>query len=199
MKWYKFDIREFDNDEYNKWYSLLSKEKQQYVDSLRCDDDKKRSVAGEMLARKAIAEWCSVNIESILFEKAKHGKHFAKNLNIEFNISHSGDMVVCAVNDTPVGIDIEKIRPIDLKVAKRICTDQELYHLFRHTPTENDFKYTEDAELLTRFFKIWTAKESCGKCNGKGLADAKKTDCSNVESFTVNNEYVLSIKVSDSD
>ena len=139
MKWYKYDIRDLTDNEYNKWYSLMSEDKQCRVDRFRFVDDKKRTVAGEMLARKAIAEWCSVAPEDIVFGIKEHGKPYAKNLSIEFNISHSSDMVVCAVDDKPVGIDIEQIRPIDLTVAKRICTDEELLYLFDHTPTDQDF------------------------------------------------------------
>ncbi len=194
MKWYKFDIREFKNTEYDKWYSLLSKEKQQQVDSFRYKDDKKRTVAGEMLVKKAISSWCGVDAESIILGIKGHGKPYAKDLNVEFNISHSGDMVVCAVDSQPVGIDIEMIRPINLKVAKKICSDEELFYLFGYIPTEEDFKYTTNKELLTRFYKIWTAKEAFGKCNGKGLTGAKKYICNDVKTFVINKKYVLSIK-----
>ena len=169
MKWYKYDIRDLTDFEYYKWYSLMSEDKQRRVDRLRLEDDKKRTVFGEMLARKAISEWCRVTPESITFGIKEHGKPYAKDLAVEFNISHSGDIVVCAVDDKPIGIDIEQIRPIDLIVAKRICTDEELLYLFGHTPTEQDFTYTPDTEILNRFFELWTAKEAYGKCLGIGI------------------------------
>ncbi len=174
MKWYKYDIRNLTDVEYNKWYSLMSEDKQQRVDRFRFSDDKKRTVAGEMLARKAIAEWCGVEPENITFGIKEHGKPYAKDLTVEFNISHSGDMVVCGVDDKPVGIDIEQICPIDLTIAKRICTDDELLYLFGHTPTEQDFTYTTNTEILTRFFELWTAKEAYGKCMGCGIVNLRK-------------------------
>ncbi len=173
MKWYKFNIQDLTAAVYEKWYALMSKDKQVRVDRFHFEDDRKRTVAGEMLARKAIAEWCSVSPESIVFDKTGTGKPYAKGLPVEFNISHSGDMVVCAVDDQPVGIDIEKIRPIDLTVARRICTDEELLYLFGHTPTEQDFTYTTNTEILTRFFELWTAKEAYGKCIGCGVCDTE--------------------------
>ncbi len=170
MKWYKYDIRDLTDAEYNKWYSLMSVDKQLRADRFRFVNDKKRIVAGDMLARKAIAEWCGVTPESIAFGKKEHGKPYAKDLAVEFNISHSGDMVVCAVDDKPVGIDIEQIRPIDLTVAKRICTDEELLYLFGYAPTDQDFTYTTDTKILTRFFELWTAREAYGKCIGEGIS-----------------------------
>ena len=193
MKWYKYDIRSFSDVEYNKWYSLMSTDKQQRVDRFRFVDDKKRTVAGEMLARKAIAEWCGVAPESIAFGIKEHGKPYAKDLAVEFNISHSGDMVVCAVDNKPIGIDIEQIRPIDLAVAKRICTDEELLYLFGYVPTEQDFTYITDTQTLIRFFELWTAKEAYGKLIGEGLnllfSHIKPTYFELFE-----NEYVLSIQ-----
>lgn len=169
MKWYKFDIRDLTAADYGKWYALMNREKQARVDRFRFEEDKKRTVTGEMLARKAIAEWCDVSAEGIVFDKTETGKPYAKGLPVEFNISHSGDIVVCAVDDKPVGIDVEKICPIDLMVARLICTDDELSHLFGHAPTEQDFIYTTDQELLVRFFNLWTAKEAHGKCIGVGM------------------------------
>lgn len=192
MKWYKFDIRDLTAADYEKWYALMSKDKQLRVDRFRFEEDKKRTVAGEMLARKAIAEWCIVIPESIIFGTQEYGKPYAKDLSVEFNISHTGDMVVCAVDDKPVGIDVEKIRPIDLTVAKRICADDELNYLFGHVPTENDFRCTTDRNILTRFFELWTAKEAYGKCIGVGMSDIRKQILASAQ-FNLQEEYIVSI------
>lgn len=191
MKWYKYNIRDLSDTEYDKWYSLMNEDKQCRVDRFRFYDDKKRTVAGEMLARKAIAEWCGVFPENISFGIKEHGKPYVKDLAVEFNISHSGDMVVCAVNDKPVGVDIEQIRPIDLTVAKRICTDEELLYLFGHVPIEQDFTYTTNTGILTNFFKIWTAKEATVKRKGTGVAEIKSSISESIETI-VFDDYVVS-------
>lgn len=198
MKWYKYDIRDLTDAEYKKWYSLMGEDKQCRVDRFRFVDDKKRTVVGEMLARKAIAEWCGVAPENIMFGIKEHGKPYAKDLVVEFNISHSGDMVVCAVDDKPIGIDIEQIRPIDLKVAKRVCTSEELIYLLGHTPTDEDFAYTTNTEILTRFFELWTAKEAYGKCLGMGVVGFENIELvlcikNNIVSFNTGSNYILSI------
>ena len=174
MKWYKYDIHDLTDEEYNKYFSLMSPEKQQRVNKFRFADDKKRTVAGEMLARKTIAEWCSVDETDIVFYKNEHGKPYLKDLPCYFNISHSGDFVVCAVSENEIGIDIEKIRPIDLKIAKKICTETELKYLFNGIPNENDFNLATDDELLSRFFKLWTKKEAILKCIGTGFQGNRK-------------------------
>lgn len=192
MKWYKFDIRDLTAADYEKWYALMSKDKQLRVDRFRFVDDKKRTVAGEMLARKATAEWYDITPESIIFGTQKYGKPYAKGIPVEFNISHSGNMVVCAVDNNPIGIDIEQIRPIDLTIAKRICTDEELLYLFDHMPAEQDFVYTTDQGVLTRFFQLWTAKEASGKCLGSGIVGFTERKMLNQLSHEIDG-YIINI------
>lgn len=193
MKWYKYDIRNLSDTEYYKCYSLMSEEKQDQVNRFQFTDDKKRTVTGEMLARLAIAGWCNVSPESIVFYKDKNGKSFAECLAVEFNISHSQDIVVCAVDNKPVGIDIEKIRPINLNVAKRICTDEELAYLFGYTPNDEDFKQLPNNTTLTRFFEIWTAKEAYGKCIGIGISNLKHCIIKNMNGLYHFDNYVVCI------
>lgn len=192
MKWYKYSIRDLTDGEYSKWYSLMSKDKQSRVERFRFTDDKKRTICGEMLARKAIAEWCSITPESISFGIKEHGKPYAKDLPVEFNISHSSDMVVCAVDDKPIGIDIEKIRPIDLTVAKHICTSEELLYLFDRTPTEQDFTYTTDTKIITRFLELWTKKEAYGKLCGYGLFSDTNTSILKIFDYDIDG-YIVCI------
>jgi len=176
MKFYQYNIKDLSDESNIHYYSLMSEEKKRRVDRFRFENDKKRTIVGEMLARQSISEWCGVPEESIVFEITEHGKPYAKDLNVEFNISHSADMVVCVVDNNPVGVDIEKIRPIDLSVAKRICTDKELMFLFGRTPQDKDFCYTTDYESLSRFFEIWTEKEAIGKCVGQGVFSSSTSE-----------------------
>ena len=192
MKWYKYDIRDFTDSEYNKWYSLMSADKKQHADRFRYTDDKKRTVVGEMLVRKAVAEWCNVPIESIIIDKSIHGKPFVKDLSVEFNISHSGDIVVCAVDKTPVGIDIEQVRNVDLKIAKRMFTDEELIYVFGCKPCEADFNRPAENEELIRFFEVWTAMEAYAKYTGKGISGIRER-CNMPKQTVFFNDYIITI------
>ena len=184
MKWYKYDIRDLSQDGYEKWYSLMSVDKKQRVDRFRFADDKKRTVAGEMLARKAIAGWCHVSEEEILFDKLEYGKPFAIGLDVEFNISHSGDLVVCAVDDKPVGIDVEQIRPMDFEVIKRICMEDEIAYILEDNLRNDIFCKITDYLVLTRFFEAWTLKEAYGKLMGIGIVKECVSDASTLCNVT---------------
>lgn len=193
MEWFKYDIRQMTDDEYSKWYSLLSVGKKKRVDSFFYIDDKKRTVAGEMLARKAIAEKCNVLPEEIEFTADEYGKPAVRNLPVHLSISHSGNMAVCVVDDTPVGIDVEQLRPVELKIAKRFFNADEQIYLFGREPVETDFCYSDDDGVMLRFFEIWTAKEAFVKYTGKGLEDiGRPVEGVNCQKFRFD-DYLLTI------
>lgn len=59
----------------------------------------------------------------------KYGKPFLLNSpHIHYNVSHTGDYVFCALADEPVRIDVELIKSVDLKIAKRFFAVDETIH-----------------------------------------------------------------------
>lgn len=78
---------------------------------------------------------------------------------ISFNLSHSGDLVICAVSEKPVGCDIERIKNAPQRVAERSFSEAEKEHLQQFL-----------GEAYNReFFRIWTKKESYLKMLGTGI------------------------------
>jgi 4'-phosphopantetheinyl transferase len=81
-------------------------------------------------------------------------------VGLEFNLSHSGDLVAYAISDRPVGIDIERIRSMDLSgIIQRFFTPSEFVAWQKLPPA--------DQELA--FFQTWTVKEAYLKAIGTGL------------------------------
>ena len=195
MNWYKYNINDFTPRAYKKWYELLSEQKKLRIDSMKFDDDKKRSVAGEMLAKTTIGKYLNIPAEHIEIVQSNNGKPYAVNFNIEFNISHCEEIVVCAINNTPVGIDIERIRPISPKVAKKFFTIAEQEYILGKTPCAEDYDTEFNDVQLKRFFEIWTGKEAYLKYTGDGLVE----DLANLQhdksriTTILKDDYVISI------
>ena len=193
MKWYKYNINELTQAQYDEWYSLMTPKKKLRVDALHFEKDKKCSVVSDMLAKKAIADFCMVEPCDVVLIQRDSGKPYAENLDVGFNVSHSGDMVVCAVSSKPIGIDIEKIRPVNMKIARRVCSSDELEFIFGYSPSEQDFVLTTDSEKLKRFFELWTAKEAFVKFKGTGIKDIKLSfDKAYIKRFYFD-DYVVSV------
>jgi len=89
-------------------------------------------------------------------------KPYLKNRrDIHFNLSHAEGFALLGVHNRPIGVDIEKIRPVSTGIAFRFLTEEDREFLSK---TEEDEKI-----WLSAFFRLWTAKESYGKAIGKGL------------------------------
>lgn len=70
--------------------------------------------------------------------------------DVYFNLSHSHGVVMLGISHAPIGVDIEKIRPVNFKSF--------------------DFISAEDEE---EFFEKWTERESYLKFTGEGLSSLR--------------------------
>ncbi|MFD2875899.1 4'-phosphopantetheinyl transferase family protein [Paenibacillus rhizoplanae] len=50
-------------------------------------------------------------------------------INLKFNISHSGDWVVVAIDSMEIGIDIEQIITMNLEIAERFFAQEEYKYI----------------------------------------------------------------------
>lgn len=124
-------------------------------------------VVGGALVRHMLWTQFSIPLDTQI-GYGKFGKPYLPNYpNVYFNLSHSGQYVVCAVSDRPVGIDIQVIRPYYLDVARRVYNPGELEQI------------KNSADPASEFTKLWTKKEAYLKMLGCGLiTDIKATACS---------------------
>lgn len=79
--------------------------------------------------------------------------------SIDFNISHSGNYVLCAISKNGrIGIDIEQIKDINISYYKNFMSNTEWDDI------------TNNEALTRRFYYYWTIKESVMKADGRGLS-----------------------------
>lgn len=149
-------------NEFNQWMLRVSKEKQERVIKLRKREDAYRTLLADILIRTVIYRTYNIPIEEISFACNSYGKPFLKGFShIHFNVSHSGDWVIGALsNNSMVGVDIEKIQPLEVDMVKSVFSTLE-YH---------DFITKKREEQLSYFYDLWTLKESYVKALGQGLS-----------------------------
>lgn len=133
-----------------KGVELLTVDRRAQFDRYSYLSDKAKCLVAGLLLRRAFGS--RVNEIKI----SNKGKPYFENNDAFFNLSHSGDMVVLAVDADEVGIDIEQIRLVNKRVAERCYTRDELDYLY----SKSD---------LSEFYKLWTAKESLLKAIGSGF------------------------------
>lgn len=120
-------------------------------------EDRQNHLFGKLLLRDLL---CQEGYDAHSLERVyanKFGKLFLDD-TIDFNISHSGNMVMAAVSRCGrVGVDVEKkgdLQPEDMAMAWR---RDELEQL----------KQTSGKDAL---YQLWTKKESLVKAKGAGLS-----------------------------
>jgi 4'-phosphopantetheinyl transferase len=125
----------------------------------------RRFAAGRGALRAILAGYLSMEPERLKFACTAYGKPFLVNspANIQFNLSHSGGLMVAAVClDWSIGVDIEKedLRIHPLEIAERYFCDREREEIAKADPGAS----------LQVFFQLWTAKEAVLKATSLGLA-----------------------------
>ena len=126
-------------DVYQEYYKNVPVWRQEKADKIRFAEDKALSVGA----------WT-------LYEKMK--KAYNLKDDAPFNLSHSGNYVLCSVEDSGnpsvmVGCDLEKIQEPRMKLAKRFFC-------------ENEYKMVE--EDPENFYRFWVLKESFMKVTKLG-------------------------------
>lgn len=117
---------------------------------------------GEAMVRCLLRSIWGLKPSDYCILRGAHGKPYVSAaIPVFFNLSHSGDYVVCAVGGEEVGIDIERRGRVRMEVARRYFHPDEVA-LLEHTPPE---------QRTALFFDHWSVKESYLKYTGEGLAD----------------------------
>lgn len=154
-------IYDFQFSEYQNFKKFIPDADQSIIEKFVQKNDALRAIISILLSRALIAHFCKIPNEKIIITKTKYGKPILQNISgFYFNISHSSDWVVCAVDNVNIGIDIEQIRTIDMEIAKAYFTLEEQSIIF-NAPVDKRLFY---------FYTIWTLKESYIKYTGDGLS-----------------------------
>ena len=169
MKWIYGTVTDFAETEYSRIRKDLTPTRAARIDRLRFHRDQHRSLTGDLLAEKLLAE--QFGIADGRLEVSSTGQPLLVGSDLHISIAHCETAVVCAAAEQPVGIDIEKIRPMDLAITRHICTPEEMDYLFGHPPAPEELTLCRDPEILQKFFEIWTAKEAYFKCLGTGITN----------------------------
>lgn len=143
-----------DKSVFGQLYKTVPPYRQRKVDAFVFEKDKMLCLSAELILKKALFD---VGIDDYKIRCDHFGKPYIENESVCFNLSHSGEMVMCAISPKEVGCDVEKITDIDLEIAKR----------FFYT-TEYDAIISAQNQRDT-FFRLWTLKESFMKSTGLGM------------------------------
>lgn len=169
-------------DEKNRYARHLTEAEQERAEQFLFEKDRLNCLLSRVLLRLALS-WYYPNVDarSWCIATDNNGKPYLDaapdDHAIEFNISHSGQIVVCAITRVgPVGIDIE---------TAKFMNDMEGFTRRFLAPEEfSSVKSVVFSERSKFFFRLWTLKEAYLKAIGLGLSiplDSFCFDCGSLD------------------
>lgn len=122
------------------------------------------SVAGRMAVKQLVSKYLQIDANNVVLHKNVLGKPYIlypEYTDLDISISHSGKYLAVAIcKGGKVGIDIEKLRTIDISELVRFLTVDEMIYIYSAQNKDS---------LLQNFFTTWTLKESYVKAIGIGF------------------------------
>jgi 4'-phosphopantetheinyl transferase len=149
-------------------WQILAPDERLRADRFHFSKDRQHFIIARGLLRTILGSYLDIKPERLRFGYESRGKPFLANSSavesrLNFNLSHSHELALCAVTlKRQIGIDIERIRPdfASEEIAERFFSPHEIGAL-RKLP-----------EHLRKeaFFHCWTRKEAFIKARGDGLS-----------------------------
>lgn len=165
---YVIDVSGFtDPQKLDKAIEYLNKARRDKIQKLKTPESKACSAGVELALRYAVEHKTEYKYSELDFRITKHGKPYVNNNPFYFSLSHSYNYAVCAISDSPVGVDIEKNKHMSNKIAAKYFYGN------------NDIKE-------------WTKRESRGKLTGNGFFDTS-TGKHIYSHFSIPDGYIITV------
>jgi 4'-phosphopantetheinyl transferase len=125
--------------------------------------DRRSFTAAHAGLRLVLAAALGRDARGFRFTRGDVGKPGLPDCAVEFNLSHSGGIVLIAIaSSIEIGADVELIRPMKDRPA--------ITREFLHPGEAADLAALSEAEAELAFFRCWTRKEAVSKALGLGLS-----------------------------
>lgn len=138
---------------------ILPVQRRDYVLRYRREHDRRLAVKAYLLLHEGLKRHYGIE-EMPLFDYTPKGKPFLVNYpEIHFNMSHCDEAVLCAIDNQPIGVDIECVKPYDEELVQYTMNVQE----------REEIKQSNRPDIV--FTRYWTRKEAVLKRSGEGITN----------------------------
>ncbi len=150
-------------DEFQSLLPHASEERRLFLKGWKSTKNKYTSLAGEVLAKLLLSKESGCPAAKLEIKRSANGKPYSDIPGLFFNISHSDYMVMCAIADEEIGVDLQKVKKYSAKFEKNVLSKAEEESAPAGLDARN--KYITD---------IWCKKESYYKYTGSGIIEKPK-------------------------
>lgn len=143
-----------------QWISLISPERMEQLSHFP-QQRQQHSLWGDLLALAAFRRAFPGDPFPPKRAVTSEGKpFFPAQPTFHYSVSHSGNWVVCAAGDAPLGIDIQEKRAIKPVIFRALAQTEQAY-----------LSALDEVERDAAFFDLWCLKEAYAKATGHGLQE----------------------------
>ena len=157
MKLYLSDIRFFSEDFFERADAVPPGKRKDLASYTHPVSRKEHILAWSLLSFAYQAE-TEKPVSEIRLTFSEKGKPYIESDPFFFSLSHSEGRVICAVAESEIGADVQRIKPVKDGVLKRVLCENE-----RRLYEESDNK-------PLCFTRLWSLKESYLKYTGEGIS-----------------------------
>lgn len=159
MIFYCDEINEISEELYDRLYSYLPQERQIKILKMLKKEHRYQSLIAYWLLVYAIQKRSGALIR-VEFEYSKYNRPLLKDTHFKFSFTHSENFVACALSESEIGIDAERLTECTEGMAKLVFGEREI------TEWKNMLEKADKDEYFTA---AWTKKESVLKYKSLGL------------------------------
>ena len=147
------DCKDVTESDLSAFFDALPPGRRAYAARYKNPVDRATAAVGFLLVSRLIRE-VDPTLAGLDWEIGEHGKPYLPGKPRHFSLAHSDGLCAAIVSENPIGLDVERIRPLRPALLPRFCTPEEIARCER------------DPDLAV---KIWTRREARAKENGRGI------------------------------
>ena len=145
---------------FEKLLKCVPEYRQKKTMSFKFEKGKVQSLGVGLLLRRACEEAGFAGADEHIAYGENEKPYLVDCPDLQFNLSHSGERVMCVISPYEVGCDVEIIKGDRGKLAERFFLPEESAWI----------KPFESLEMQTEaFYRLWTLKECYMKVTGRGM------------------------------
>jgi 4'-phosphopantetheinyl transferase len=143
------------SDAAGRLIAATTDEERERAVGLRTPGHSERWLAARGALRSVLGERLGVAPAAVGFTAGPHGKPELLGAELQFNLSHTGDIALIALAETAVGVDVERLDRSSRAVAR--------------TLTAGERAALRPDDRHTQLLRMWCRKEALAKAIGTGL------------------------------
>lgn len=133
---------------------MLPSERRERVLRMKQPEKRREVLCAYMILRLALWEQYRWRELPAVCRSQQGKPYFPEHPGVHFNLSHTGGAVLVGLSDQPLGVDIEKIRPVSRRAMHRLA----------------------DVATEEAFFRSWVRREARVKRSGDGIGTMMRAE-----------------------